>query len=566
MKCFQIGRKPAGFWSRATPPIGGAAHRVQATSHPPAHLQFQSSEKERLLSVASASAVYDSDTDSTTDDNGSHFSSDREGSVQTSFTSEESDADSISDVKIKNDEKTSSSSSSPLAEDPAADGGVRLRAHACAKARAAYLAEAVASRGPQLSEDVHFLDEVNASAESRAQSAKATFVEWSIRQDAKKDLAEYPPVDVEVQEEIVRKYRIMHQKIIDAGLYDCPYLDYGKEMVRYLTLFALFLTTLNYGWYMTSAVFLGLFWHQLMFTAHDAGHRAITKNFTIDTLIGMFIADFCCGLSIGWWKSSHNVHHLLTNQPEHDPDIQNVPLFATSPKFFDSLRSTYYDGFVFVWDAVADFLVPLQHYTYYPIMGVARFNLYFLSWLHVISSKSSTLGSTKAWWIRPGEALFMACFWYIFGYRLIICTLPTWPVRVAFVLVSHIVTMPLHVQITLSHWAMSTSDLGDTESFPQRQLRTTMDVDCPAWLDFIHGGLQFQAVHHLFPRVPRHNLRKVQVLVREFCAETGIPYSILGFVDSNAKVVSRLSDLGKQVKIMIECQKYMAETGESGLH
>lgn len=52
-----------------------------------------------------------------------------------------------------------------------------------------------------------------------------------------------------------------------------------------------------------------------MFTAHDAGHRAITHIFVVDTLIGMFIADFCCGLSIGWWKSSHNVHHLITNQP-----------------------------------------------------------------------------------------------------------------------------------------------------------------------------------------------------------------------------------------------------------
>jgi delta8-fatty-acid desaturase len=52
-----------------------------------------------------------------------------------------------------------------------------------------------------------------------------------------------------------------------------------------------------------------------MFTAHDAGHRAITQNFAIDSLIGLFIADFCCGLSIGWWKSSHNVHHLITNSP-----------------------------------------------------------------------------------------------------------------------------------------------------------------------------------------------------------------------------------------------------------
>lgn len=52
-----------------------------------------------------------------------------------------------------------------------------------------------------------------------------------------------------------------------------------------------------------------------MFTAHDAGHHAITHNPVVDSLIGMFIADFCCGLSIGWWKSSHNVHHLVTNQP-----------------------------------------------------------------------------------------------------------------------------------------------------------------------------------------------------------------------------------------------------------
>ena len=53
--------------------------------------------------------------------------------------------------------------------------------------------------------------------------------------------------------------------------------------------------------------------HQIMFTAHDAGHQGISHNYVVDTLIGMFIADFCCGLSIGWWKSSHNVHHLVTN-------------------------------------------------------------------------------------------------------------------------------------------------------------------------------------------------------------------------------------------------------------
>jgi sphingolipid 8-(E)-desaturase len=257
---------------------------------------------------------------------------------------------------------------------------------------------------------------------------------------------------------------------------------------------------------------------------------------------------------------------LTIGQQEHDPDIQNVPLFATSPAFFKSLRSTYYD-FTFYWDAAADFLVPYQKYTYYPVMGIARFNLYLLSWLHVISGKASGLGGTKAWWIRWTEMVFMACYWFLFGYVLVLRTLPDWPTRIAFVVVSHVVTFPLHVQITLSHWGMSTTTLSEeNESFAQRQLRTTMDVECPAWLDWVHGGLQFQAVHHLFPRVPRHNLRRVRALVHEFCEETGVPYLVLGFVEGNRKVLGRLGEMAEQVKIMVECQKYMAETGESGLH
>jgi sphingolipid 8-(E)-desaturase len=240
---------------------------------------------------------------------------------------------------------------------------------------------------------------------------------------------------------------------------------------------------------------------------------------------------------------------------EHDPDIQNVPLFATSSSFFNSLCSTYY-GSIFPWDAAADLLIPLQKYTYYPVMCVARFNLYFLSWCYLISDKAARLPCST--WTRPVEIVCMACYWYLFGYCLVWSAIPTWPLRVAFVLVSHIATMPLHVQITLSHWGMSTTDLGASESFAQKQLRTTMDVDCPAWLDFIHGGLQFQAVHHLFPRMPRHNLRSAQKLVREFCKEIGIRYTIFGFVDGNEVVLGRLGEISKQLDMLTECQRHLA--------
>jgi delta8-fatty-acid desaturase len=156
-------------------------------------------------------------------------------------------------------------------------------------------------------------------------------------------LAKYPSPDADTQSAITSKYCALHQRVQAEGYYICNYMNYVRELTRYSTIFGLFLFTLNKEWYFTSAFFLACFWQQIMFTAHDAGHRGITGKFIPDTMIGIFIADFCCGLSIGWWKSSHNVHHLVTNSPEHDPDIQNTPLFATCPSQFSDVKSTYYN-------------------------------------------------------------------------------------------------------------------------------------------------------------------------------------------------------------------------------
>ena len=80
-----------------------------------------------------------------------------------------------------------------------------------------------------------------------------------------------------------------------------------------------FLTATTSLHYYISAIFLGAFWHQLTFTAHDAGHLAITHKTPIDSAIGILIGNLFGGISIGWWKYHHNIHHIVTNAPEHDP-------------------------------------------------------------------------------------------------------------------------------------------------------------------------------------------------------------------------------------------------------
>ncbi|KAI9743311.1 MAG: hypothetical protein M1818_003157 [Claussenomyces sp. TS43310] len=384
------------------------------------------------------------------------------------------------------------------------------------------------------------------------------FLDVRTKEELDYDLAKYPSLDPNVQDDIIQKYRVLEKRIRAENLYQCNYMAYGIEMMRYSLLFGLMLYSIYKGWYAVGGISLGFFWQQLVFTAHDAGHMGITHNFVVDNLIGVFIADFLGGLSIGWWKSEHNVHHIVTNSPEHDPDVQQMPFFAVSHRFLESLTSTFYEQ-VMAFDTLSKVVIPFQAYLYYPILLFGRFNLYVLSWNHIINIGGPKKG--PAWWIRWAECVGQVVFWIWYGYGVIYLSIPTNWDRLVFVMISHMASSPLHVQITLSHFAMSTSDLGPTESFPQKMLRTTMDVDCPQWLDFIHGGLQFQAIHHLYPRIPRHNLRRTQKLVQEFCTETGIPYALYGFVEGNSTVIGKLGEVTRQAAILAKCQATIAEKG-----
>merc|ERR1711904_701450 len=104
----------------------------------------------------------------------------------------------------------------------------------------------------------------------------------------------------------------------------------------------------------------------------------------------------------------------------------------------------------------------------------------------------------------------------------------------------------LHVQIVLSHWSMDTYrgspyTSKDTEWYLM-QLRTTMNVATWEWFDYAHIGLQFQIEHHLFPRLPRHNLRRARTLVKAVCEKHDIHYHEPGFFEGNLEMWRALKD------------------------
>lgn len=64
----------------------------------------------------------------------------------------------------------------------------------------------------------------------------------------------------------------------------------------------------------------------------------------------------------------------------------------------------------------------------------------------------------------------------------------------------------------------------------------------------ISFGLPSQIEHHLYPRLPRHNLRKARELVRAVCAKHGIPYHEPGFFEANALTISALRDAALEAR------------------
>ena len=321
--------------------------------------------------------------------------------------------------------------------------------------------------------------------------------------------------------------------------------------------------------YTLSALTIGMFWQQLAFLGHDAGHNQLTGSTRTDYVYAWLVTAFF-GVSGSWWKRSHNVHHVHTNSIECDPDIQHLPMLAVSGDILKGFYSTYHQK-TFTFDRVAQAFVRYQHFLYYPLMSIARANLYVQSFLLVLNPNVKVPH-------RRAElvALLVYWCWFIALMRL----LPASSLlRFWYYMLSHAVVGLIHVQITLSHFAMPAyhgstmpdtlpvssttphdqhrhihqhavdaaagtihnAELSDVDRFFHTQFTTTMNVDCSRWMDWLHGGLQFQVEHHLLPRLPRKHLRyAMQRYIRPFAAKHRLPYHSYSFVAGNKLVYQQL--------------------------
>ncbi|KFK37417.1 hypothetical protein AALP_AA4G254400 [Arabis alpina] len=342
--------------------------------------------------------------------------------------------------------------------------------------------------------------------------------------------------------EVSRDYRRLAAEFSKRGLFEKK----GHVTLYTLTCVLVLLIAVWYGVlvctsvfaHLISAVLLGLLWIQSAYVGHDSGHYNVASTKPCNKIIQLLSGNCITGISIAWWKWTHNAHHISCNSLDHDPDLQHIPIFAVSTKFFKSMTSRFYDRKL-TFDPLARFLISYQHWSFYPVMCVGRINLFIQTFLLLISKRHV-----------PDRALNIVgilVFWTWFP--LLVSCLPNWQERMIFVFVSFAVTAIQHVQFCLNHFAADvyTGPPNGNDWF-EKQTAGTLDISCRSYMDWFFGGLQFQLEHHLFPRLPRCHLRLVSPVVQELCKKHDLPYRSLSWWEANVWTIRTLRNAAIQAR------------------
>jgi fatty acid desaturase len=297
----------------------------------------------------------------------------------------------------------------------------------------------------------------------------------------------------------------LSRQIKDAGLMAPRPGYYAVKIMSTAVLliagWAAFLLLGRSWWQMATAVVLGVAFTQAAFLGHDAGHKQILRTRCGSYVLGLLHGNLAVGLSYGWWIDKHNRHHAHPNEVGSDPDIGTGVLV-----FMPGERRRH---------RMTRLLTRAQAYLFFPLLLLEGLNL------HVAGLLALRERPTAArWW----EGLLLAV--HLIAYAAVVLLVLSPVQAIVFVAVQQgVFGLYMGCSFAPNHKGMPILEPGEQPDYLRRQVLTSRNIRGGRGLDFVLGGLNYQIEHHLFPSMPRPNLRRAQPLVRDFCLQRKIAYA-----------------------------------------
>lgn len=321
------------------------------------------------------------------------------------------------------------------------------------------------------------------------------------------------------------------------GLLERRHLYYWTQIVLAVSAFVgvwvAFFALGDSWWQLGVAAALGLVVTQFGFLGHDAAHRQIFTSASWNAWSARIFAGAFAGLSYAWWRAKHAKHHQAPNQEGIDPDI-GPGAIAFTPAI-EAARQTGFAG----W------FVRRQGWLFFPLLTLEGLNL------HVSSIRAGLDRGSRQPWRRTELAIVVT---RLVAYVSVLVAFLPLPMAVAFFAVQMAVFgVCLGASFAPAHKGMPIVPPGMRLDFLRRQVLVSRNVRGNPLTDVAMGGLNYQIEHHLFPSMPRCNLKRVRPTVRAYCAREGIPYQEVGLFESYGIVVDYLNHVGLRARDPFDC-------------
>ncbi len=307
----------------------------------------------------------------------------------------------------------------------------------------------------------------------------------------------------------------------------------GSHVAAFFGMWAGFFLVGNSWFQLGLAAALGVITTQFGFLGHDAAHRQMFGSAKWNSWTARILAGAFAGLSFSWWRGKHNAHHKGPNLEGYDPDI-GPGAIAFTPGIVAQRTA-----------GLAGWFVKRQGWLFFPLLTLEGLNL------HAESIRAALDKSSPQPWRRLELFLVVS---RLSGYvAILLVFLPPGKAVAFFAVQMAVFGFCLGASFAPAHKGMPLVPSGMKLDFLRRQVIVSRNVRGNPVVDWAMGGLNYQIEHHLFPHMPRCNLKKAQPIVRAHCEREGVDYLEVGLFESYRIVVDYLNNVGLRARDPFDC-------------